>query len=161
MAALEKLTSLMVRILALVAGLFLVGMILITCANIFSRAVWVPVRGAFELMGYAGAVVTAFALGYTQIKRGNIAVDILVNRYPPWAKRLVNIVNSLICMVFFSLASWQLCVKANTMMKTGEVTETLRIIYYPFVYAVALGCVVLVLMFLTEFLRSAFPKEEN
>ena len=44
---------------------------------------------------------------------------------------------------------------------TGEVTETLRIIYYPFTYAVALGCFVLALVMLTDLLKSLIPKKER
>jgi TRAP-type C4-dicarboxylate transport system permease small subunit len=161
MAVLNKLNTILVNLLTFLGGLFLVGMIALTCANIFSRVVWIPIRGSFELMGYAGALVTAFALGYTQIKKGNIAVDILIHRYPDWAKRLVHIINSFICVVFFAIASWQISVKATTMMQSAEVTETLQIIYYPFVYAVAFGCAVLVLTLLTELLKAVFPQEEN
>jgi len=38
----------------------------------------------------------------------------------------------------------------NTLRTSGEVTETLRIIYYPFTYGVALGCFLLSLVLLVE-----------
>ncbi|NCO61249.1 TRAP transporter small permease subunit, partial [bacterium] len=63
------------KALMMVAGCFLVAMIVLACANIFLRLVWLPISGTFELMGYFGAVVTAFALGYTQMSKGHIAVD--------------------------------------------------------------------------------------
>jgi hypothetical protein len=43
-------------------------------------------------------------------------------------------------------------------METGEVTETLQIIYYPFTYAVAFGCLVLSLTLLTDFIRAWMPE---
>jgi len=55
MNLLDKLTLKLNRILITIAGCFLIGMILLTCANIFLRIVWVPVRGTFELMGFFGA----------------------------------------------------------------------------------------------------------
>ena len=58
-----------------IAGIFLAAMIAITCGNIFSRLVWVPIRGTFELLGFFGAIVTAFALGYTQMHKAHISVD--------------------------------------------------------------------------------------
>jgi hypothetical protein len=54
---------------------------------------------------------------------------------------------------FFAIASWQITVKATTLMQTGEITETLRIIYYPFTYAVALGCLVLTLVMLVDLIK--------
>lgn len=133
-----------------VAGTFMVAMILITCANIFSRLVWVPVKGTFELMGFFGAVVTAFALGYTQAKKAHISVDILVNRFPKRVQKILNGINSVICTIFFTLAGWQIAKLGYTLRTSGEVTETLRIIYYPFTYGVALGCFLLSLVLLVE-----------
>jgi hypothetical protein len=39
-------------------------------------------------------------------------------------------------------------------MKTGEVSETLRVIFYPFTYLVAAGCGVLALVFLRDLLKA-------
>jgi TRAP-type C4-dicarboxylate transport system permease small subunit len=112
-------------------------------------------------MGYFGAVVMAFALGYTQMQRGHIAVDIVVLGFPKRAQRVLNGINSLLCMAFFAIASWQIARYATTLWRTGEVTETLRIIYYPFTYAVALGCATLSLVFLTGFLKTIFESKDK
>ncbi len=139
MRILDKISRFLNMILILIGGVFLVGMIILTCGNIFSRLVWAPIPGTFELMGYSGAIVTAFALGYTQMKRGHIAVDVLVDKFPSGIRKALNVVNNSVCLAFFVVAAWQIAVKATTLWKTGEVTETLRIIYYPFTYAVAAG----------------------
>jgi len=76
MELLDKISRVLNEILIWIAGVSLVTMILLTCANIFLRLVWMPVKGTYELMGFFGAIVTAFALGYTQIKRGHIGIDI-------------------------------------------------------------------------------------
>jgi len=113
------------------------------------------------MMGFFGAIVTAFALGYTQVKRGHIAVDILVNSFSTKTKKVLSIINNTLCCLFFLVAAWQILVKATTLMKTGEVTETLQIIYYPFTYAVALGCLVLSLTLVTEIIRDILPEERT
>jgi TRAP-type C4-dicarboxylate transport system permease small subunit len=162
MAYLDKVSHMVNGIFMWVAGGLLGAMILLTCANIFLRLIWVPISGTYELMGYFGAVVMAFALGYTQIRRGHIAVDVLVLGFPKKAQNLLNSINCLICMIFFGLATWQICRYAGVLWKTGEVSETLRIIYYPFAYGVALGCAALSLVFLMDFLRSLVQKgDEN
>jgi len=161
MIYLTKITMCLNRILTFLAGLILVFMVLLTCANIVFRMFWVPVSGTYELMGFSGALLTAFALAYTQIKKGHIAVDVLVNIFPSKTRWVLAAINNAMCFVFFVLAGWQLAIKANTLRTTGEVTETLRIIYYPFTYAVALGCVVLALILLTDFLRQLMPAKEE
>lgn len=157
----EKLSQWLNRTLLWVAGLLLSTMILMTCANILFRLVWLPIKGTYELMGYFGAVVMAFALGYTQMQRGHIAVDIVVLGFPKLAQRVLNGINSFLCMAFFAIASWQIARYATTLWRTGEVTETLRIIYYPFTYAVALGCATLSLVFLTGFLKTIFESRDK
>ena len=161
MKLLEKISGMLNKLLTLLGGIFLVGMIVLTCANILSRLVWVPITGTFEMMGFFGAIVTAFALGYTQIKRGHIAVDVLVNSFSDKTKKVLSIINNTICCLFFLLAAWQIAVKATTLMKTGEVTETLQVIYYPLTYAVAFGCLVLSLTLITEIIRVFIPEERG
>ena len=161
MVALEKISNALNQILLWIAGLFLIAMIAITGANIVSRLFGLPIRGTFELMGYFGAVVTAFALGYTQIKRGHIAVDIVVLRFSEKTQRILHTVNHLICMAFFVIVAWQVSKYATTLWETGEVTETLQIVYYPFTYAVALGCLILAVTFFVDILKSVFGDQGN
>lgn len=150
---LENISRLLNDLVIWIAALLLVVMIGLTCGNIFLRIVWTPIQGTYELMGFLGAVVTAFAMGYTQIKRGHTGIDIVVNLFSAKTQRVLNSLNYSICMVFFALLGWRIVKWATTIWKTGEVTETLRIIFFPFTYAVAFGCFVLSLVLLVDFLR--------
>ena len=153
MELLERISRVLNEILIWIAGVFLAVMILLICGNIFLRLVWTPVKGTFELMGFFGAIVTAFALGYTQIKRGHIGIDIVVNQFSATTQRILSGINYFICMVFFGIASWQIAKWATVLWKTGEVTETLRIVFYPFTYGVAFGCLVLTLVLFVDLLK--------
>jgi len=150
---LEKISTLLNRLLLLVGGIALAGMVFLTCANIFLRAIWAPVKGTYELMGFFCAIVTAFALGYTQMKRGHVGIDIVVNQFSAKTQRILNGINYFICMIFFALAGWQIAKWAAILRQTGEVTETLRIISYPFTFGVALGCIILALVLLVDLLK--------
>lgn len=161
MVVLEKISRIFNLVFFWVAGLCLAAMILMTCANIFLRVVWVPLKGTYELMGYFGAIVTSFALGYTQMKKAHIAVDVLVNLFHPKVQLFLKGVNCLICTIFFSIAGWQISQYATNLWKTGEVTETLLIVYYPFAYGVAGGCLLLALVMLVEFLKLLFQRQET
>ena len=160
MRVLEKISRILNRTVVLIAGAFMVAMILITCANIFLRIVWMPIKGTFELMGFFGAVATALVLGHTQMKKAHISVDILVNGISPRIRTVFNGVNYLICMIFFAVLGWQISRLATTLWKTGEVTETLRIVYYPFTYGMAFGCFLLALVLLVDLLKLFFTKNE-
>jgi len=161
METLNKISGFLNQILMWIGGCFLVAMILLTCSNIFFRIVWVPVKGTFELMGYIGAIVTAFALGYTQIKRGHISVDVLINSFSKKTRAILDTFNCTVCMVFFAMAAWQIARYATNLWQTGEVTETLRIVYFPFTYGVAFGCAILSLVSLTDVLKNLFQDKEG
>ena len=64
-------------------------------------------------------------------------------------------------MIFFGLITWQIFVYALKVQQTGELSETLKIIFYPFVYSVSAGFAVLTLTLLFDFLNSLLGKEEN
>ena len=154
MMVLDKISRFLNKALLWIAGLFLIAMISITGANIIIRFFWLPIRGTFELMGYFSAVVTAFALAYAHSKGSHIAVDIVVLRFSKKTQKILNAVNCFICTFFFGIVTWQVFKYATTLRETGEVTETLQIVYYPFTYAVALGCSVLAFTFFVNFLKS-------
>ncbi len=161
MHTLDKLIQTLVKILVFVGGVALVVMICLTCANIFFRLVWFPIRGTFEFMGYFGAVVTAFALAYTELKKGHIAVDVVVSGFSRKTRKYLQVVNSFVYFIFFATAAWHIAGKASNLRKTGEVTETLQVIYYPFTYAVALGFGVLALVLLVNAVKSLSPEKEH
>ncbi|MFO8091015.1 MAG: TRAP transporter small permease [Desulfatiglandaceae bacterium] len=159
MELLSRINKVLNGILIGIGGILLVATVFLTCANIFLRVVWVPIDGTFELVGFFGAVLTAFALGYTQMRKGHISIDIMSIQYPASVQKVVSGVNGLICGLFFSFCGWRVAVWAGTIRAEGEVTETLRIIFHPFVYCVAFGCFVLALVLLTDFLGMFFRKK--
>jgi TRAP-type C4-dicarboxylate transport system permease small subunit len=161
MKKLEQITARLNGLLARVAGFFLVAMAALTCANILLRLVWAPIPGTFELMGFFGAVTAALALGFTQIRRGHIAVDVLIMTFSKKKRRALYVVNSLLGALFGGLCAWQLAAIAFNLDRTGEVTETLGIAYYPFVHAVAAGFAVLALVFVADLIRALLGKKED
>ncbi|QGY38950.1 TRAP transporter small permease subunit [Pseudodesulfovibrio cashew] len=142
------------RGLAFLAGLFLVGMMLLACANMVLRAVWVPVQGTFELMGFMGAVVAAFSLGFAQREKAHIAVGILLARFPARVRRLADALTSAVSSGFFILCGMETWKWASFLVQTGEVSETLQITYYPFVFAASAGCMALAFVLLVDTLKT-------
>jgi TRAP-type C4-dicarboxylate transport system permease small subunit len=141
--------------------ILLSAMIVLTCLNVFLRKIWVPIPGTFELIKYFSAVAMAFALAHAQISKTHIAVDVLVLRFSPNVRKILNAFNALICFAFFALVAWQISRYATTLLKTGEVSETLRIIYYPFTYAVSAGTGLLALIFIREIITIFQSKREE
>lgn len=144
-----------------IGGAALLSLTAIACLNMALRPLGAPLKGAYELVGFLGAMVVALPLGYSQISRSHISVDILLPYYSNRTKKIINAINSFICMIFFILVTWQSAEYATTIWKRGETSETLRIIYYPFVYVLALCCLLLSIILLIDFLRSISSIKEE
>ena len=129
------------RILNILGGFTLICMVLLTCTDVAMRYLSLTMRGSYELLGLLGAVTTAFALSYTQKSKGHVTVDIFVKTFPKPAQHALSIFNNLISALLFMIISHQLFVFGFSLSEAGELTETLKIAYFPFIYAVAIGCI--------------------
>ncbi len=134
----------------------LMAMMLLTCTDVVLRFFRHPIPGTYEMVGFLGAIVVSFSLAHTSLARGHIAVDFLVTKLSKSAQLHVDRINSAICAVLFSFVSWQSMIFAMETRKTGEVSMTLQMPIYPFIFGVAAGssllCIVLVLRIILSFL---------
>lgn len=142
-------------------GVALIALTVLACINMMLRPLGSPLAGAYELIGFLGALVVAFPLGYAQLARSHISVDILASRYANRTRRLLHGINSFVCSLFFLLVGWQSARYATTVWKRGETSETLRMIYHPFVYAVALCCLLLAFLLLIDSLKTFLAAKET
>ena len=155
---LERLSDLLRRVLMIAGGVALLALTLLATMNVALRIFRVPVSGAYEVVSFLGAVVTAGALGYTQKRKDHIVVDILSDKFPAPVKRVLDRVSYALILVFFSIVSWQTFVYGKRLLVTGEMSETLRIAYYPFVFLVSAGFAVLALTVLLDLAETVWAR---
>ena len=125
------------KMLIVVAGISLIMMMLLIIADVLARIFFTPILGSVEILGLLGAITASFALGYTQIHDGHLAIDILVERL--MMRQSTRRFNSAIFSIFFLFVGIYLLYNAWVLARTGELTETLLIVFYPFVITTALG----------------------
>ena len=137
---LEKINIFLNKILMIIGSVAVLSLMSLATGNVVLRFFFnAPYRGAYEVVGFLGAIVIAFALGYTQKRKGHIVVDILTERFPKRINRILDGINYFITTIFFAIVSWQIFVWGMKISKSGEVSETIKIIFHPFVYCVAIG----------------------
>lgn len=158
---LDRISRALTKALTLLAGLMLVAMMLLACANMVSRALWLPIQGTFELMGFLGAVTTAFALAFAQLNKSHISVGILMQHLPRGLRRVLDALTSLISCAFFALIGSETAQWAGYLVNTGELSETLRIAYHPFVFATAAGCLLMAFVLLVDTLKTVTGRTEH
>jgi len=138
-----------------VAGVALVGMLALTIADIIGVKFFnAPVPGAIEIVGFLGIVVTAFSIALTQTLRGHIQVEFFVIKLPERLQAAISVIVSILAIGLFVVLSWQSFRYGYVLQSTGEVSMTQRIPFYPFVYAIAVSCIPVCLLFLVEIVQS-------
>jgi len=124
-----------------IGALILFCMVGLGCANMILRSLGLPVTGTYELMGLGGAMIAALAMGGTQEARGHIQVAVLDGYLPPMVRRGMEAAAHILSTVFFGLVIWRLFELSWALKESGELSETLRIPFYPVVFLVGLGFV--------------------
>lgn len=123
-----------------VAGISLTFLMLLTIADIALRFFKMPIRGTYEMVTYAGAIVIGFSLPLTSWLRGHIFVDFLVLSFSKRVQNLFNLVTRCAVIALFLLIGWNLMKYGADLYQSGEVTPTLRLPFYPIAYAVGVCC---------------------
>lgn len=152
---LDRLTTMLNRALAFTAGISLVAMMLVTVGEMVFRMFGKPMAGTVEAIGWLAAVTTAFALGYTQLYQGHVSIDLFVRRLKPRATAMLNVVVYFIATALFVVVTWNIFQHAGVLRETGSLSETMKVIVYPWVYMVSLGSLGLTLALLLDFLKSS------
>jgi TRAP-type C4-dicarboxylate transport system permease small subunit len=156
---LERINDFFNRVMTVLGGVAVLALMALATGNVCLRAFGAPYRGTYELVSFLGAITIAFALGYTQKRKNHIVVDILSDTYPERVKRILDAVSYLLCMVFFAFISLEIFQWGMRIAQSGEVSETLKVIYYPFISCVAVGFFILTLTLFIDFLQALLGKE--
>ncbi len=147
-----KIAKMLSNFLMKLGGICLLGMMVLTCADVVGSFFGYPLLGSEELVGMMAFLLISFALPYTEIEKGHIGVDLLYMRFP---KRVRNINDGLVLIVttsFFCLIAWQCYLYANEMGRAGEVSTTLKFPTFYLIYGVSFACLNLALIMFIEFI---------
>ncbi len=136
-----------------IAGVSLAFIMFLTVADVFLRYFFKrPILGTYEIVGLGGAVAAAFAIPQTAIDRGHVAVRLVVEKLPLRIQMFIYAAINLMSAVLFALIAWQSYLYGLDMKRTGEVTLTLRLPFYPVLYGISASCWLMFLVALSDFL---------
>ncbi len=150
----EKLIRTLSRWLHWIALFGLLGIMFLAVANMFSRVPFDPIFGTFEVVGYLGALITAFALVETQLSKGHVSVRLLTARLSPQTQVFLDTITTFVAMGVFGLITRQTFIFATGMWGEGRLSDSLHIIIGPIIYITTIGCGALTLVLLLDFVKS-------
>ena len=140
--------------LAWCAALMLAGMMLFSVADMVMRAVGYTVAGSYEVIGWLSAAAMSMALGTVQRHRGHVAMELVVDKLGQRSRAIVDALMALMSLLLFVAVSFYVARYGRVLHETGSLSQTLKVIVFPWVYLVAAGCAGLMLALLVDFLRA-------
>jgi|WetSurMetagenome_2_1015567.scaffolds.fasta_scaffold395321_2 TRAP-type C4-dicarboxylate transport system permease small subunit len=143
------------------AGVVLFLMMLLTVADVILRCFGTAILGTYELVAVSGAIVVGFAVPKTTWDKGHVCVDFLVENRTEAVKNTVFIITRVISIVLFAIVSYYLYLKGIHLYKTGEVSLTLHIPYFPAACALAFCFAVEVFALIGDIFKIFTVEREN
>ena len=148
------------RFLNIIAGISLTFLMLLTISDVILRFFRKPIVGTYELVALSGAVVIGFSLPMTSLLRQHIFVDFFIAKFSKKVQSVFNVATRCVVFILFILVGWNLFKYALDLQKSGEVSPTLKMPFYPIVYAVGICCFVQCLVFLCDLVKISGGKYE-
>jgi len=153
-ASFDRFVRLLSKYCDRIAQAAVVAMMLLVVGDIVLRAVWRPVPGTYDVVGFIGAVLVSFAIAYCAVQGGHISVELVVARLSQRVQLIINVITGILSLGIFALVTWQCLILAEDMRQVGEVSMSALIPFYPYIYGVAFGCALLCLVILVDLGKS-------
>lgn len=138
------------RFINIIAGTSLVFLICLTLADVFLRLLKKPITGTYELVALSSAVVIGFSLPFTSWMRGHVYVDFLLVKCSRRVRAICNLGTRALVLFLFVMIGWNLIRYGMAAHRTGEVSLTLNIPFYPIAYALGIASFVQCLVMLSD-----------
>lgn len=135
------------------AGITLTFMMLLTVTDVILRSMGNPIVGTFEIVAFAGAVVIGFSLPFTSWVRGHIYVDFFVQKFSPPIRKVFHAATRVLGIGLFLMIGWNLTIMGTDLLKSGEVSPTLQMPFYPIVCGIGICCFVQTLVLLADIVK--------
>jgi TRAP-type C4-dicarboxylate transport system permease small subunit len=150
----EKTVIGMSSLFNMVASASLLAIMLLTCLDVFMRYFFNhPMIGTYDLVSLLGAALASFAMPYTMLQKGHVAVEILLQGLSRGKQLVIETITHVLGILLFLVLVWQSIVLALDMRAAGEVTPTLLVPFYPILICMAICFLGLCLAILVNLLN--------
>jgi TRAP-type C4-dicarboxylate transport system permease small subunit len=148
-----RILRLISKVLNFIAGVALTFMMLLTVADVISRAGSHPIIGAYEVVALTMGIVIGFGVPQTSLDRGHVYMEFLLEKLSKTGKNVMNTFTRVLCLILFAFIGYNLFNVAAEFHASGEVSPTLQLPFYPVAYGVAVCCLLECFVFIFEIVR--------
>jgi TRAP-type C4-dicarboxylate transport system permease small subunit len=121
----------------IVAGIALIGIMLVIGADIVGRIFGWPVPGAYEIVSLAGGLIIGLTLPATTRANAHVSTDLLLEKLSETPKRILAVITRCIGIAIFLPAGYGMVLMGIRLRHSGEVTAVLALPFYYAAYAVS------------------------
>ncbi len=150
MNILVKLSGRFRNLLKCLGGVCLMGMTLLTCADVVGRYLGHPIFGSVEIVGFMATLTAALALPYTHEARGHAGVEIVARLLSARTKAIMELCTYGVSMLLFAIVTWRMVIYGATIHRSGEVSMNLEFPMHYVIFLTAFCFLVLTLTILED-----------
>jgi TRAP-type C4-dicarboxylate transport system permease small subunit len=119
-----KMLANLAKLCAVLAGLLLTIITLMTCASLIGRnTLGITITGDFELTGVAAGAAIALFMPFCQIQRGNIIVDFFTAKLSGQTHAHLDRIGALLLALLFALLAWRTTLGGLNSWRTNSETQ--------------------------------------
>jgi TRAP-type C4-dicarboxylate transport system permease small subunit len=151
---LKKVTHRLSAWMEIVAGIGLIGVMVLIGADIIGRIFGYPVPGTYEIVSLAGGLIIGLALPATSRVKGHVSADILLDKLSEKPRLFLNVATRMIGMMVFLLAGYGMVTMGIRLKVSGEVTAVLALPFYYVTYALGGAFLIQSLILVSEIVET-------
>ncbi len=114
-------------------------MIVLTLCDVILRNLGHPITGSMEIIQYGGSIVFGFSIPYATWMGAQVLVDLVTQKLAPKNRKRIKAVTRGIGILLFLFVAYNFFLYALDVKRTGELTASFKIPYYPFCFAISLS----------------------
>ncbi len=127
------------KVLYAIAGMVLAFMIVLTLCDVILRNLGHPITGSMEIIQYGGSIVFGFSVPYATWMGAQVIVDLVTQKLGLKNQKRIKAVTRGIGILLFLFVAYNFFLYALDVKRTGELTASFKIPYYPFCFAISLS----------------------
>jgi TRAP-type C4-dicarboxylate transport system permease small subunit len=135
-----------------------VGFLIMVLANILdvvgSKFFKWPFPGAVEIISFAQVIAIALTIPIGLFLGFHLSIDFIIDKFPKTPKYLLNILVSILCLVFFILIFCQTLEYGYSLQISEEIGSVSKIPFFPFAYIIAISILPVILFYIVKTVKS-------
>lgn len=129
-----------IYVLSAVAGLAIIGMIVLTVADVIGRRFGFTINGVYDIVRILGALAIGASLPLTKAVKGHIAIEYFFQKMGRTGRKWTDTLMRLLLVALFGVLTYQFMVYGLYIRESGEVSTTLHMPIFWIPWLLAFAC---------------------